>query len=219
MPGALLCVDGVAYAPHQPIDVKALGADFYCFSWYKMYGPHVSMLYASGDAQKKMKSLGHCFNPTDTLKDKIGLAGGLYELVQSIPKVVEYLTGEQKWRGMIEHEAHLQSLLLDYLKSRSEITIRGGPSCDPSQRVATVSFNIDGWGSREFVETVESQSNFGFRWGAFYSNRLICDLLGMSTDGVARISMVHYSTGKLPKRGSPRSLLTVILVDEVKGVI
>jgi selenocysteine lyase/cysteine desulfurase len=36
VPGALLCVDAVAYAPHRPIDVKALGADWYCFSWYKV---------------------------------------------------------------------------------------------------------------------------------------------------------------------------------------
>ena len=36
IPGALLCVDAVAYAPHREVDVKALGVDFYCFSWYKV---------------------------------------------------------------------------------------------------------------------------------------------------------------------------------------
>jgi selenocysteine lyase/cysteine desulfurase len=36
VPGAFLCVDAVAYAPHRPIDVKDLGVDFYCFSWYKV---------------------------------------------------------------------------------------------------------------------------------------------------------------------------------------
>ncbi len=36
IPGALLCVDAVAYAPHRQIDVKALGVDFYSFSWYKV---------------------------------------------------------------------------------------------------------------------------------------------------------------------------------------
>ena len=36
IPGALICVDGVAYAPHRRIDVKALGVDFYSFSWYKV---------------------------------------------------------------------------------------------------------------------------------------------------------------------------------------
>ncbi|KAK8148191.1 hypothetical protein G3M48_000186 [Beauveria asiatica] len=42
--GALVCVDGVdgvAFAPHRPVDVRALGVDFYVFSWYKVYGPHV----------------------------------------------------------------------------------------------------------------------------------------------------------------------------------
>ena len=36
VPGAMLCVDGVAYAPHREVDVKALGVDFYAFSWYKV---------------------------------------------------------------------------------------------------------------------------------------------------------------------------------------
>lgn len=35
VPGAMLCVDAVAYAPHRQIDVKALCVDFYAFSWYK----------------------------------------------------------------------------------------------------------------------------------------------------------------------------------------
>lgn len=34
--GALFCVDGVSYAPHRQIDVKAFGVDFYAFSWYKV---------------------------------------------------------------------------------------------------------------------------------------------------------------------------------------
>lgn len=34
--GAMLVVDGVAYAPHREIDVKELGVDFYAFSWYKV---------------------------------------------------------------------------------------------------------------------------------------------------------------------------------------
>ena len=36
VPGAMLCVDGVAYAPHNAPNVKALGVDFYSFSWYKV---------------------------------------------------------------------------------------------------------------------------------------------------------------------------------------
>lgn len=36
VPGAMVCVDGVAYAPHRELDMKAIGVDFYAFSWYKV---------------------------------------------------------------------------------------------------------------------------------------------------------------------------------------
>ncbi len=39
-PGAMLCVDGVAFAPHREVDVKALGVDVYAFSWYKVRPSH-----------------------------------------------------------------------------------------------------------------------------------------------------------------------------------
>ena len=32
-------VDGAQAMPHRPVDVRALGCDFYCFSGHKMYGP------------------------------------------------------------------------------------------------------------------------------------------------------------------------------------
>ncbi|MCA9569493.1 MAG: cysteine desulfurase [Myxococcales bacterium] len=37
--GAILVVDGAQGAPHAPIDVQALGADFFALSGHKMYGP------------------------------------------------------------------------------------------------------------------------------------------------------------------------------------
>src|SRR5919197_544043 len=37
--GALVLVDGAQAAPHLPLDVAALGADFYVFSGHKMLGP------------------------------------------------------------------------------------------------------------------------------------------------------------------------------------
>ncbi|RMF80663.1 MAG: cysteine desulfurase [Nitrospirae bacterium] len=37
--GALVLVDGAQAVPHLPVDVQALGADFYAFSGHKVYGP------------------------------------------------------------------------------------------------------------------------------------------------------------------------------------
>ena len=48
--GALLVVDGCQGAVHMPVDVQALGADFYVFSAHKLYGPNgVGVLWGRGD--------------------------------------------------------------------------------------------------------------------------------------------------------------------------
>src|SRR5947209_7793895 len=44
--GALTYVDGVHATPHGPIDVAALGADFYVCSTYKLFGPHAGAVIA-----------------------------------------------------------------------------------------------------------------------------------------------------------------------------
>lgn len=154
------------------------------------------MLYASTKAQEQMRSLGHFFNPSKTLQDKIGLAGSTYELTSTIPRVVEYLDG--KWDDIVANEVVLQSTLLAYLNGRDDVTVHGETSADRALRVPTVSFTVKGWDSKELVETVEKDTNFGFRWGAFYSNRLVNDFLGRGPDGIVRVSMVHYNTGKPP---------------------
>ncbi|KAH7035115.1 pyridoxal phosphate-dependent transferase [Microdochium trichocladiopsis] len=209
---ALLCVDAVAYAPHRQIDVKALGVDFYAFSWYKVYGPHIAMLYANSrssgsgpSALDRVRSLGHFFNPSDTLSQKLGLAGGSYELVQAIPKVAEYLAssagggggggGGSLWEGVVGQEHQLQQKLLAYLASKPDVfTVYGEPSADPKLRVPTISFGVQGWDPKDFVETAERGTEFGFRWGHFYSKRLVDDILGLGANGVVRVSMVHYNT-------------------------
>jgi len=48
--GALLFVDGAQAVAHLPVDVAALGCDFYAFSAHKMYGPPgIGALWARGE--------------------------------------------------------------------------------------------------------------------------------------------------------------------------
>ncbi|KAK1482128.1 hypothetical protein CTAM01_13691 [Colletotrichum tamarilloi] len=196
VPGALLCVDGVAYAPHRAIDVKEIGADFYAFSWYKVYGPHISLLYGSFKAQEQLQSLGHYFNPSGTLMDKLELAAASYELTQAVMPLVAYFgdNPKQTWAEFAQHEEVLQKHLLEFLKSRPDVFIRGDVSSAASTRVPTVSFTVKGKSSQSVVEGVEAQSIAGIRWGHFFSKRLAEKILGLGEDGVVRVSLVHYNT-------------------------
>lgn len=154
------------------------------------------MLYGSHEAQKRMKPLGHYFNPTASLADKIGFSAGSYELVASIPVLVDHLTKEG-WEASMKQENELQALLLDYLIEREDVTIYGEESDNSEIRVPTISFKIKGWGSREVIEAVEARTNLGFRYGSFYSQRLFKHVLDLDPlDGVVRVSMAHYNTCK-----------------------
>src|SRR5215217_7607969 len=44
--GVMTFVDAVHFAPHQPVDVAAIGCDFLACSAYKFYGPHLGILFA-----------------------------------------------------------------------------------------------------------------------------------------------------------------------------
>ncbi|KIW70479.1 cysteine desulfurase [Phialophora macrospora] len=195
-PNTLFCVDAVAYAPHAAIDIKALGVDFYSFSWYKVYGPHVSMLYASEKAQNELQSLGHYFKTRNTLEEMMGLAAGNYECVQSIPKVVEYIQ-QVGWDAIAAQEEKIQEILLSYLRSKPDtIKIYGEPSSDRKLRVPVISFRVKGQSSLGVIDAIEAKSNFGCRSGHFYSKRLVENVLGIpdGDDGVVRCSLLHYNT-------------------------
>ena len=48
--GAKVCVDGVAFASHRAVDVQEIGADWYVYSTYKVYGPHMAAIFGTHEA-------------------------------------------------------------------------------------------------------------------------------------------------------------------------
>ena len=53
--GAVLVCDGAQSTPHMPVDVQALGADFFAFSGHKIYGPMgIGVLYGRRELLEKM---------------------------------------------------------------------------------------------------------------------------------------------------------------------
>ncbi|MBF9057962.1 cysteine desulfurase-like protein [Rhodobacterales bacterium HKCCSP123] len=206
--GALLSVDGVAFAPHRAVDVQALGADFYGFSVYKTYGPHFAALYGRYAQLLAAGNINHSFFPGDNVPQKMEPGNASYELAYSCIGIVDYLEAlarahganvagreavEAAFRLISAHEETLARRLLDYLSARPDVTIIGSPSADAALRVPTISFTIEGTSSREVVEAVDP-TGIGIRFGDFYSRRLIEDLGLADRDGVIRVSAVHYNT-------------------------
>nr|POE52290.1 nonribosomal peptide synthetase fmpe [Quercus suber] len=154
-------------------------------------------MYVSKAAQRHLRTLGHFFKPTDSLENLLGLAAASYELAASVPAVCEYLRSVP-WEEIAAHEEKLQGVLIDYLLSKPDMfQIWGEPVADKAKRVPVVSFTVAGRKSREVVEAVEAKSDFGCRWGTFYSVRLAEQVMGLDpVDGVVRVSLVHYNTGK-----------------------
>ena len=181
------------------------------------------MLYASPNGLKKAKSLGHYFNPSSTLENKLGLAGSCYELTASIPSVLDYFgpNPTETWAAIEKHEEELQGTLLAYLNARPDVTICGEKDADTKKRVSTVSFLVRGKKSQDVVEAVDALSRglMGIRWGGFYSNRLIEEVLGLGKDGVVRVSMVHYNTCKLKISKGRYFSADENVVDEVKQLL
>jgi selenocysteine lyase/cysteine desulfurase len=130
----------------------------------------------------------------------LNLASANYELVQSLPHVLDYIGPDPAttWAQVAAYEETLQTILLDFLNSRKDtVTIYGDPSPNKDLRVPVISFTVKGMKSQILVDEVEKRAKLGFRNGHMYAHRLLNDVCGIEDveDGVVRISMLHYNTG------------------------
>lgn len=204
--GARVVVDGVAYAPHRPIDVEAWDVDWYVYSTYKVYGPHMSALYGRQDAIEELTGPNHFFLPKDLVPYKFELGGASHEGCAGLLALKSYLNfiagenGEASRRAverafnrMGELELPLQAELIDYLRNKAGVSIIG-PATAGIERIPTISFLVEGKRSKDVCEAVDSTGRFGIKRGHMYAYRM-CEALGIDTDdGVVRVSMVHYNT-------------------------
>lgn len=205
--GARVVVDGVALAPHRAIDVEGWAADWYVYSTYKVYGPHMGALFGTNEAIAELTGPNHFFIPKETVPYKFELGGASHEGCAGLLALGDYLrvlsgkpSSGEVTRGTIERafevmtrcELPLQARLVEYLASRSDVRIIG-PAHGERSRIGTISFRHRFIPSREIVKGVQARG-IGIRYGHMYAYRL-CKALGIDLeDGVVRISFVHYNT-------------------------
>lgn len=201
--GAKVVVDGVAFAPHRAIDVAAWGVDWYVYSTYKVFGPHMAALYGSFEAFAELEGPNHFFVPgSEPYKFELGGANhegcaGLLALGQYLAAVAEDLecsreTVVKAWDVMANHERPLQERLLSYLGSKSDVKV-WGPLDSGLNRVPTISFTTNKT-SPSAVCAATDRANIGIRHGHMYAYRM-CEALGIDLEqGVIRVSASHYNT-------------------------
>jgi cysteine desulfurase family protein (TIGR01976 family) len=194
---AMLCVDGVAYAPHRRVDVREWDVDFYTLSLYKVYGPHLALLYGKREHLLRLPRYNHFFIG-NALPDKLQPGDVNYELTWGAGAVLDYLSElgagdlDAAYEQIAAHERVLGDQLLRYLSEKERVQVIGQPVMTES-RVPTVSFVVEGCRSSTIPPRTDA-ANIGIRYGDFYARRLIDDLGLTGRDGVVRVSIVHYNT-------------------------
>lgn len=208
--GALSFIDGVAYAPHRLPDVQDLDADFYVYSLYKVFGPHLSVLYGKETHLLRLPGINHSFVANDDLPYKFQPGGPNYELTYALNGISEYFQAVAQHHGMDAnapvreqmqfaydlfdaHEEALSQRLLDFLAQKEKVRIIGETSADKNIRVCTIAFVVKGMYSPD-IDAKVAANNIGIKTGDFYAKGITKALDLEAQGGVVRVSMAHYNT-------------------------
>ncbi|MEM8698473.1 MAG: aminotransferase class V-fold PLP-dependent enzyme [Pseudomonadota bacterium] len=194
--GAVVCVDGVSYAPHGLPDVGSLGADIYLFSSYKTYGPHQGVMMIRRALAERLANQGHYFNEK-SLTAKFTPAGPDHAQVAALAGMCDYWDALSAHHGgapaaglMRQAEIEVMQPLLDYLNGRNDIRLVGPANAEA--RAPT--FAIDHARPGEALATDLAQLGIMAGGGDFYSRRTV-EALGIDpAKGVLRVSALHYTT-------------------------
>ena len=201
--------DGVSYAPHGFPDVKDLDVDFYTFSLYKTYGPHLGLLYGKKNILSILPNQNHEFldgnipytlNPGGPNHEELSSLLGVYEYFNNLYSH-HYSNENSNLRQKIEkvnqlisqHEEKIGNLFLDYLKTRKDIKLIGKNNISNKNRAPTFAITSKKYSSK-ILSSKLVENKIATRNDNFYAWRCL-KALGINTeDGVVRTSMVHYNT-------------------------
>jgi len=202
--GAMTYVDGVHYAPHGPIDVRALGTDFLVTSAYKWFGPHLGALYGRAEVLERLPAYkvrpAHDRFETGTQSfESIAGTGAAVEYLRSIGRragtsgdrrseLVAAMSAIQAW------ERSLAERMASGLAAIPGVRVWG--IADPArfgERTPTFAVTIDGTTPRAAAEALGAEGINAWD-GDFYAQALIERLGLFETGGVLRLGIVHYTT-------------------------
>jgi selenocysteine lyase/cysteine desulfurase len=215
--GAWVYVDAVQYAPHGPIDVQALDAEFLACSAYKFYGPHVGLLYGKYGLLDELKA--YKVRPASDLPpEKFETGTPNFEGIAGVMGSLEYIRwlgesfGEvyaerysesysgqalalkQGMAAMRAYEFELSRVMLEGFCQIPGLRVYG--NADPhkvEQRVPTIAINLEGFHPRRLAELLDEYGIYV--WDGNYYALAVTERLGVEeSGGMVRIGAAHYNT-------------------------
>ncbi len=207
--GALSYIDAVHYAPHGPIDVRALDCDFLACSTYKFFGPHMGVLYGKREHLQRFRPYKLRPN-TDSIPNCWEWGTLNHECIAGIKACVDYweelgrraepaiqsrraaiLAAHEAIHG---HERKMMEKMIAGLTAIPGLKLYG--ITDPrrcNERCATFVVRIEGHTPLELA-TELGERGF-FTWdGNYYALNLTEQLDVERLGGFLRIGLVHYNT-------------------------
>jgi cysteine desulfurase family protein (TIGR01976 family) len=213
--GAMAFIDAVHYAPHGPIDVRALDCDFLACSSYKFFGPHLGILYGKREQLQRLRpyKLRAC---TEKLPDRWETGTQNHEGLAGLVAAIEYIAdvgrhhdssvGTRReailsaYAVFQQHERELLGQLMSGLLAIPGVTFYGIK--DPAKfdrRTPTVAIRVEGHSPRELATHLGERGIF--TWDGSYYAIDLAERLGLQTSGgMLRIGLAHYNTAEEVER-------------------
>lgn len=198
--GALSFVDAVHFAPHNLIDVKAIGCDFLACSAYKFYGPHIGILYGrrelldSTDFPKLRPA-------PDNSPDRLETGTQSHESIVGAAAAVDFIAslgaGEKRREKLVsafsemhERDKRLTAALWNGLSRIDSVRVYGpGPD---AERTSLVSITVGEHHSSEVSKALVDKGIFASH-GDFYAMTVV-ERLGLEDQGLLRFGCSVYTT-------------------------
>ena len=209
--GAMTYIDAVHYAPHGPIDVRALDCDFLVCSTYKFFGPHMGVLYGKREHLKRLEPYKVRAN-TNAIPNRWEWGTLNHECIAGITAGVDYLADLGRrvnpaastrrvavlaaFDAIQKYERGLMESLIRRLLLIPGLKVYG--INDPmrfDQRCPTIALRVKG---HTPIELATQLGELGFfTWDGNYYALNLTERLDVEKDGgFLRIGLAHYNTAE-----------------------
>ncbi len=186
--GALAWIDAVHYAAHEPIDVRAIGADVLICSPYKFCGPHLGMAYGRAEVIEGWRPYKARPAPTTPLGRRFETGTLPFELLAGFNATIDYLDSIGGFELIIPYERALGERFLAGISGA--VTVYGLPTM--ADRVPTFLINVAGVPAADVAVRLAEQGMGVWAHDSWYSLGLF-RRLGYE-DQAVRIGFIHYNS-------------------------